>query len=196
MNREQRRAAARAQRGSSKQRRITPGPRLANPVQHANAGVTPIPGEQFKELAMQGPGRDLARLDADRLVDHPLLLGVVAHLDMARHREVLAQRVADEAVVREDATQVEVCGQAMTIAKAGCEAALACSHRAARHGGRWGLTGPELTALNECMELHEQFLQMAPQWMVESAVLRAKHRAMQRRVEASEAMRKALRAAA
>jgi hypothetical protein len=51
--------------------------------------------------------RDLARLDGHRLVDHALLLGVVAHLDVARDREVLAHRVADEAVVGEDAAQVE-----------------------------------------------------------------------------------------
>src|SRR5438093_917456 len=34
--------------------------------------------------------RDLARLDRHRLVDDALLLGVVAHLDMTRGREVLA----------------------------------------------------------------------------------------------------------
>jgi hypothetical protein len=37
---------------------------------------------------------DLARLDGDRLVDHAALLGVVAHLDVAGDREVLAERVA------------------------------------------------------------------------------------------------------
>src|SRR5258706_15921359 len=49
---------------------------------------------------------DLARLDGDRLVDDALLLRVVAHLDVARDREVLAERVADEAVVGQDAAQV------------------------------------------------------------------------------------------
>ena len=191
MNREQRRAAARAQRGSSKQRRFTPGPRLANPVQHAIAGVTPIPGEQFKELAMQGHAALTAITHGAGSETHGARLAAMAEITLA-----LVEHVSQQSSKGGDATQAEVCGQAMPIAKAGCEAALACSHRAARHGGRWGLTGPELTALNECMELHEQFLQMAPQWMVESAVLRAKHRAMQRRVEASEAMRKALRAAA
>jgi hypothetical protein len=42
----------------------------------------------------------------DRLVDHPLLLVVVAHLDKAGEREVLAQRMAFETVVGQDAAQV------------------------------------------------------------------------------------------
>ena len=46
-----------------------------------------------------------------RLVDHPLLLVVVAHLDEAGQREVLAQRMALEAVVGEDAAQVRVAGE-------------------------------------------------------------------------------------
>jgi hypothetical protein len=56
---------------------------------------------------------DLARLDADRLVDDALLIGVVAHLDMPGHREVLAERVADEAVVGEDAAQIHMAGNTM-----------------------------------------------------------------------------------
>jgi hypothetical protein len=52
-------------------------------------------------LGHQGTG-----LDADRLVDHTLLLRVVAHLDLPDQREVLAERVADEAVVGQDAAQV------------------------------------------------------------------------------------------
>src|SRR5690242_1061258 len=47
-------------------------------------------------------------LDAHRLVHHPLLLLVVAHLHVAGQGEVLAERVADEAVVGEDAAQVRV----------------------------------------------------------------------------------------
>src|SRR6187397_1317533 len=39
-----------------------------------------------------------ARLDAHRLVHHALLVGVVTHLDVADQREVLAERMADEAV--------------------------------------------------------------------------------------------------
>src|SRR6185295_17385639 len=52
--------------------------------------------------------RDFARIDGDGLVDHAALLGVVAHFDMARQREVLAERMADEAVVGEDAPQVRM----------------------------------------------------------------------------------------
>ncbi len=43
-----------------------------------------------------------------RLVAHALLLVVVAHLDEAGHREVLAQRMALEAIVGQDAAQVRV----------------------------------------------------------------------------------------
>src|SRR5690606_21529629 len=49
-----------------------------------------------------------ARLDRNRLVDHALLLGVVTHLDISDQREILAERVADETVVGEDATQVRM----------------------------------------------------------------------------------------
>src|SRR5882724_11504516 len=47
-----------------------------------------------------------ARLYRDRLVHHPLALGVVAHLDIADQREVLAEWVADEAIVGQQAAQV------------------------------------------------------------------------------------------
>jgi hypothetical protein len=46
--------------------------------------------------------------EAHGLVDHALQLLVVAHLDIARGREVLAQRVPAEAVIGEDAAQVRV----------------------------------------------------------------------------------------
>src|SRR5258706_5149478 len=49
-----------------------------------------------------------ARLYGDWLVHHPLALGVVAHLDIADQREVLAEGVADEAVVGQQAAQVRL----------------------------------------------------------------------------------------
>src|SRR6185312_14659659 len=49
-----------------------------------------------------------ARLDRHRLVDHPLLHGVVAHLDIADQREVLAERMPHESVVGEDAAQIRM----------------------------------------------------------------------------------------
>src|SRR5689334_839518 len=49
-----------------------------------------------------------ARLNADRLVDDAALRGVVAHLDVADQREVLAERMADEPVVGEQAAQVRM----------------------------------------------------------------------------------------
>src|SRR5690554_1841320 len=44
----------------------------------------------------------------DRLVDDATLVRVVAHFDVADQREVLAERMANEAVVGEDATQVRM----------------------------------------------------------------------------------------
>ena len=55
--------------------------------------------------------RDLARLDRHRLVDDAALLRVVAHLDVTGDRKVLAERVADEAVVGQEAAQVRVPGE-------------------------------------------------------------------------------------
>src|SRR5579871_6656125 len=52
-----------------------------------------------------------ARLDRDRLVDDPTLVRVVAHLDVAGQREVLAERVPDEAVVGQDPPQVRVAAE-------------------------------------------------------------------------------------
>src|SRR5262249_11466215 len=51
---------------------------------------------------------DLPRFNADRLIDNSLLIGVVAHLHVARQRKILAERVPDETIVREDAPQVGV----------------------------------------------------------------------------------------
>src|SRR5688572_6985312 len=48
------------------------------------------------------------RLDADRLLDDAAARRVVAHFHVAGQREVLAERVADEAVVGEDTAQVRV----------------------------------------------------------------------------------------
>src|SRR5512141_2560528 len=55
--------------------------------------------------------RDFARLYAHRLVDHALLLRVVAHFDLPRNREILAERMADEAVVGEYPAQVRMAGE-------------------------------------------------------------------------------------
>src|SRR5262249_32362940 len=52
------------------------------------------------------PRHQHARLDRDRFVHHATLVRVVAHLDVADQREVLAERVTDEAVVGEQAPEV------------------------------------------------------------------------------------------
>jgi hypothetical protein len=56
-------------------------------------------------------GHENARDDADRLIYHALLLGVVLHFDIPAEREVLAERMADEAVVGEDAAQVRMAAE-------------------------------------------------------------------------------------
>src|SRR5205823_3881099 len=50
-------------------------------------------------------------LQLHRLVDDALLLLVVAQLDIAGEREVLAHRMAFEAVVGEDAPQIGMAGE-------------------------------------------------------------------------------------
>src|SRR5690606_1478291 len=47
-----------------------------------------------------------AGLDAHRLVYDAPLFRVVAHLDVADHREILAERMSDEAVIGQDAAKV------------------------------------------------------------------------------------------
>src|SRR5262245_29228269 len=47
-----------------------------------------------------------ARLDADRLVDDAALHRVVLHFDVADQREILAERMPDEAVVGQQTPQI------------------------------------------------------------------------------------------
>ena len=56
-------------------------------------------------------GTSVRGFDGHRLVHHALLVGVVAHFDVADQREVLAERMADETVVGEDAAQIRVTGE-------------------------------------------------------------------------------------
>ena len=55
-----------------------------------------------------GPRHEYARFDADRLVNDPPLLRVVTHLDVADQREILAERMTDEAVVGQYAAQIRM----------------------------------------------------------------------------------------
>ena len=50
-------------------------------------------------------------IEADGLVQHPLLLVVVAHLDEAGEREILAQRMAVEAVIGQQPPHVRMAGE-------------------------------------------------------------------------------------
>src|SRR5262245_5253219 len=64
----------------------------------------PFPGR------LEVEGAELLR-QLHRLIDHPLLRIVIADLYIAGEREVLAQRVALEAVVGQDTAQVRVAGE-------------------------------------------------------------------------------------
>src|SRR3981081_2083175 len=50
-------------------------------------------------------------IETDGFVEHPLLLVVVAHLDEAGEREILAQRMAIEAVVGQQPPHVRMAGE-------------------------------------------------------------------------------------
>src|SRR5437773_2544784 len=53
-------------------------------------------------------GHQYTRYDAHGLIHHALLFRVVLHFNIADEREVLAERMANEPVVREDAAQVRM----------------------------------------------------------------------------------------
>src|SRR5476651_1611324 len=50
-------------------------------------------------------------IETDGLIDHPLLLVVVTHLDEAGEREILAQRMAVEAVIGQETPHVRMAGE-------------------------------------------------------------------------------------
>ena len=71
---------------------------VAGQLQHAFPGAEEIEAAEF-----------LGQLH--RLIDHALLLLVVAHLDIAGQREILAQRMAFETVIGQDAAQIGMVGE-------------------------------------------------------------------------------------
>lgn len=185
MNREQRRAAARAARKPGKAVRRH-GHLLLDPMAYVKSGVQPLTPEQQHDLGVRshgaltsmskGPGTDQDGAD----------LAAMAEVTFA-----LIEPLLERARRTGDAEQVQVSEAALAIAQQAREAVLAVSQRAARSAGRWVLAGPELTALNECMELHDQFLQIAPQQLVEHAVITARKRATARRDELLSDIRRA-----
>src|SRR5579862_586871 len=52
-----------------------------------------------------------ARINRDRLVDDALQFSVIAHLDVADQRKILAERVADESIVGEQAPQIRMASE-------------------------------------------------------------------------------------
>src|SRR5260370_33875375 len=71
-----------------------------------------------------------------RLVDHPLLHVRPAHLDETPEREVLAQRMAFEAIVGEDAPEIGMGGEPHAIKSRGLSLEPVC--RAVEAGVRGG----------------------------------------------------------
>ena len=54
------------------------------------------------------PRRDLPGFDTDRLIDYPLLVGVVTHFHIPAQWKILAERIADETVIGEKAPQIRM----------------------------------------------------------------------------------------
>src|SRR5512139_3919217 len=80
----------------------------------AMARILPLAVLQGRLVAVvlaDHPRHERARLDRHRLVHDAALRLVVAHFDVADQREVLAERVPDEAVIGEDAAQVRVAAE-------------------------------------------------------------------------------------
>src|SRR5579863_1070939 len=67
-----------------------------------------LEGRLIAVILADHPRHQRARLDRHRLVDYAALLGVVADLDITDQREVLAKRMADEAVIGQQPAQVRV----------------------------------------------------------------------------------------
>src|ERR1700722_13386062 len=88
------------------------GPKFNVRLRISDTGSLPARGiQQCRVVAVVVPDHARhqdTRLDAHRFVHHALELRVVTHLDIADEREVLAKRMADEAVVGEDAAQIRM----------------------------------------------------------------------------------------
>ena len=99
---------------SSAEERWAPGPATAHrrlrrsPSHRPAAGIQGLPRHQEIERA------EILR-ERNRLIDHALLRLGIAQLHMARQREVLAERIALETIVGEDATQVRIAAERDTV---------------------------------------------------------------------------------
>src|SRR5260221_2673194 len=88
--------------GTALERAETKIHRVVSNLSHSNLFLSGLAIHVFTGDARH----DLARLDGHRLVDHALLLGGVAHLDIAGDREILPEQVAHEALGGVAAAQV------------------------------------------------------------------------------------------
>lgn len=183
MNRAERRALARANRKPGKATRRPPK-LLQNPVEHAISAVVPITADQRTSLGVRSHGA-LRSITAGLGTDQDAS-DLVAMVEITI---ALVEAVTAQARRGADPEQVAVAEQALAIANGGAAAMESASHRTFSTG-RWVLAGPEMTALNECIELHDDFLRIAPQALLESAVAAARARAVRRRVAATEAVRR------
>src|SRR5262249_50676495 len=83
--------------------------------ENARPSAASLPGLFVAGQAVLGsfPGREKIEIpellrEPHRIVDHPFELVVPAHLDKARQRKILAQRMSFEAVVGEQAPQIRM----------------------------------------------------------------------------------------
>ena len=56
-----------------------------------------------------------ARFDTDRLINHAPLFGIIDYFDVATQREILAERMADETVIRQQTAQGRIAGKEVSI---------------------------------------------------------------------------------
>src|SRR5262245_9705093 len=99
---------------NSSTRRSTPwaagcwGPKLRVKLRISAIGLRVLESRLVAVVLANHFGYQRAGFDRDRLIHDAALLRVVAHLDITDQWEILAERMADEAVVGEDATQIRV----------------------------------------------------------------------------------------
>src|SRR4029453_276101 len=84
------------------------GPKLRVKLRISAIGLRILESRLVAVVLADHLGHQRAGFDRNRLVHDAALLWVIAHFDVADQREILAERMADEAVVGEDATQIGV----------------------------------------------------------------------------------------
>src|SRR3972149_4306112 len=84
------------------------GPKLSVLLRISGTGATFLPCVFEPVIFADDAGNEHAVLNTHRLIDYAAFVRVVAHLHVALQREILAERMTDEPVVRQQTAQIRV----------------------------------------------------------------------------------------